>query len=175
MNLIEHYVQATILETIKQPIFIEDIYGVYVYCNQAFADFMEQPIDRIVKRADTKNLQSRLAETASLSKTSDVKISLNKSILYGTGQKIIGYVGTVQIESGFLIKNVQVVNKLTEREVEIINLLARGCSVKTIAKLLNISPHTVADHLKSIYRKLNVHSKSEAIYKAISLFVTRPE
>ena len=79
MNLIEHYVQATILETIKQPIFIEDIYGVYVYCNQAFADFMEQPIDRIVKRADTKNLQSRLAETASLSKTSDVKISLNKS------------------------------------------------------------------------------------------------
>ena len=42
---------------------------------------------------------------------------------------------------------------LTEREIEIVTLLARGLATKEIAADLNISPHTVRDHVKAIFAK----------------------
>ena len=56
---------------------------------------------------------------------------------------------------------------LTKREREVLELLCEGKSYKMIANDLFISPETVRRHLKSIYRKLEVHSKSEAVSKAI--------
>ena len=58
---------------------------------------------------------------------------------------------------------------ITNREVEILQLLMQGGSVKSIAKTANISIHTVTSHMKEIYRKLEVHSKNEAIYAALPL------
>lgn len=55
---------------------------------------------------------------------------------------------------------------LTEREMEILALLARGFSTAEVAGLLSISFHTVATHVKKIYRKLQVGSRAEAIYEA---------
>ena len=57
---------------------------------------------------------------------------------------------------------------LTKRETEMLEVLARGLSFKEAAGALNISRHTVDDHMKSIYRKLSVHSRAEAVYEAIS-------
>lgn len=57
--------------------------------------------------------------------------------------------------------------KLSPREKEILELLVKGHSHKAIAKSLFISPHTVRTHLKNIYEKLHVHSKSEAAVKAV--------
>lgn len=56
---------------------------------------------------------------------------------------------------------------LTEREVELLTLFAKGLSYKEAAAALNISRHTVGDYVKSIYRKLAVNSRNEAIYEAI--------
>ena len=58
-------------------------------------------------------------------------------------------------------------SSLTERENEVLSQLCMGKSYKTIADSLFISEETVRKHLKSIYRKLEVHSKSEAVAKAI--------
>jgi DNA-binding CsgD family transcriptional regulator len=55
---------------------------------------------------------------------------------------------------------------LTPRELQMIKLMATGLSYEEAAKLRGISPTTVHSHLKSIYRKLNVHSKTAAIYRA---------
>ena len=55
---------------------------------------------------------------------------------------------------------------LTPREVEILRLIARGFSYAETAELLNISMQTVHTHLKHIYRKLAVHSKTEAVFEA---------
>ena len=52
---------------------------------------------------------------------------------------------------------------LTEREVEILRLAKRGLPNPQIAKALHISPGTVRNHLSSIYRKLGVHSRHEAL------------
>ena len=56
---------------------------------------------------------------------------------------------------------------LTEREKEILRSLVEGMSYKMIAATCFISIDTVSGHIKNIYKKLQVHSKSEAVAKAI--------
>lgn len=55
---------------------------------------------------------------------------------------------------------------LTPRESELLQMIAKGYTFDTIGTLLEISPHTVVAHVKKIYRKLAVHSRSEAVYEA---------
>jgi len=57
--------------------------------------------------------------------------------------------------------------QLTPQETEILKLLVEGHSYKTAAAELGISTNTVSFHLKNIYTKLQVHSKSEAVSKAL--------
>jgi DNA-binding NarL/FixJ family response regulator len=54
---------------------------------------------------------------------------------------------------------------LTSREKEILNLLIKGYSYKEIAAALFISVETLNSHIKNIYRKLDVHSRSELAAK----------
>jgi DNA-binding NarL/FixJ family response regulator len=56
---------------------------------------------------------------------------------------------------------------LTEREEDILRELVRGNSYKSTADHLFISVHTVRFHIRSIYEKLHVHSKSQAVAKAL--------
>jgi DNA-binding NarL/FixJ family response regulator len=56
---------------------------------------------------------------------------------------------------------------LTPQETELLKLLIEGHHKKTAAREMNISIHTVSFHLKNIYEKLQVHSKTEAVAKAL--------
>lgn len=56
---------------------------------------------------------------------------------------------------------------LTEREREILSWLVKGHSYKMISDTCQVSINTVRSHLKKVYRKLHVHSMSEAVAKAI--------
>lgn len=57
---------------------------------------------------------------------------------------------------------------LTDRELEILSMLAKGMSYKMIADAGCITFHTVNSHLKKIYEKLHVHSATEAVSKVFS-------
>ncbi|NWG28598.1 MAG: response regulator transcription factor [Ignavibacteriaceae bacterium] len=57
--------------------------------------------------------------------------------------------------------------ELSSREKEVINLLAGGNNYQQIADQLLISVDTVRHHIKNIYKKLHVHTQSEAVAKAI--------
>jgi len=57
---------------------------------------------------------------------------------------------------------------LSEREIEVLNLLARGFSNAECANILTISPNTIGTHVKNIYRKLEVNSRAEALFEASS-------
>lgn len=55
--------------------------------------------------------------------------------------------------------------KLSAREIDVLNQIAVGYSTAEIAERFNISPHTVTAHIRSVYRKLQVHSRSAAIFE----------
>lgn len=55
---------------------------------------------------------------------------------------------------------------LTDREAEVLRLVAVGYSNAEIAERLCLSPHTIATHIKHIYQKLAVRSRSAAIHQA---------
>jgi len=57
--------------------------------------------------------------------------------------------------------------RLTPREQSLLTLFARGHSYKSAARELGISPLTVGDHVKAIYRKLQVNSRGEAVFTAV--------
>jgi DNA-binding NarL/FixJ family response regulator len=63
---------------------------------------------------------------------------------------------------------------LTSREAEVLRLFSRGLSYRETADALGISQHTVGDYVKVIYRKLSVHSRSEAVFEARQLGLISP-
>lgn len=57
---------------------------------------------------------------------------------------------------------------LTDREIRVLNLAALGRTNNAIAHALDISPRTVAKHLEHIYRKLDVNSRTSAVFAALA-------
>ena len=64
---------------------------------------------------------------------------------------------------------------LTPRERELLEYLARGLSRKEAARVMELSPHTVAEYMQGIYRKLQVRSRGEAVFEAIQAKLIRIE
>ena len=63
---------------------------------------------------------------------------------------------------------------LSPREQEVLELIARGFSYSDIARLKSVSVHTVQTHIKNLYGKLAVRSKSEAVFEATQMGLLRP-
>jgi two-component system response regulator DesR len=55
---------------------------------------------------------------------------------------------------------------LSEREHEVLSLVARGSTNREIAAELHLSPHTVKEHTSTLYRKLKVKNRAEAVQRA---------
>jgi len=56
---------------------------------------------------------------------------------------------------------------LTERELDVLNLIAKGCSNQEISETLFISLNTVKTHIKNIFQKLEVEDRTQAAMKAV--------
>ena len=65
--------------------------------------------------------------------------------------------------------------ELTERQLRILKLVSQGFSSREIAEKLDISYYTVTTHIKNIYSKLQVNSRSEAIHEAYKLGLIDPK
>jgi DNA-binding NarL/FixJ family response regulator len=69
-------------------------------------------------------------------------------------------------ESSPRIEAIPRASPLSERETEILRLVAKGLNFKEVGAILSISPNTVVTHVKRVYQKLAVHSRGEAVYEA---------
>lgn len=58
---------------------------------------------------------------------------------------------------------------ITPRQYEVLVLLARGYPIKTVSRMLNISPATAKAHASSLYQRLNVSNKGQAVFAARKL------
>lgn len=56
---------------------------------------------------------------------------------------------------------------LTPHELRLLRLLVEGHNYKTMSVILGVTVHAVSFHMRKIYEKLEVHSKSEAVGKAL--------
>jgi ATP/maltotriose-dependent transcriptional regulator MalT len=63
----------------------------------------------------------------------------------------------------------RVSDPLTARERDVLEMISQGCSNKRIARALEISPETVKSHIKHIFLKLEVGTRTEAVFRAVSL------
>jgi len=63
--------------------------------------------------------------------------------------------------------NNELPESLTERQLKILKLVSQGFSSKEIAQKLDISYYTVTTHIKNIYSKLQVNSRTEALHEAV--------
>jgi DNA-binding NarL/FixJ family response regulator len=59
--------------------------------------------------------------------------------------------------------------QLSARELEVLGHLVKGFTYSETAKLLGVTTHTVATHVRRLYRKLAVRSRGEAVYEALQL------
>jgi DNA-binding CsgD family transcriptional regulator len=64
---------------------------------------------------------------------------------------------------------------LTAREIQVLQLLARGHSYANIARQLGISVHTVGTHIKNAYRRLSVSNAAAAVTRAAELGLLKPK
>lgn len=58
---------------------------------------------------------------------------------------------------------------LSEREREVLELVVKGFTFQEIARVLELSPHTIGTFVRRIYRKLEVSSRGEAVFEALQL------
>jgi LuxR family maltose regulon positive regulatory protein len=68
-----------------------------------------------------------------------------------------------------------VAGRLSERELEVLNLLAQAMPNKKIARVLGVTPHTVKWHLRKIYDKLGVNHRDEAVARMRNIAGVRTE
>lgn len=178
-----------ILDQSPQPLFIKNDKGVYCYCNDTFVDQIGIAKNRIlgatafdlfpVANASVYTLADRELFDASLQKqeyigpislpgTQTNAVTFKKNLLFSKEGHAIGFLGTFfanEITGISSFKNIT--DRLTHKERSVLNYVSQGHSNKKIARELLISEHTVSSHMKAIYLKLDVHSKTEAVYKAL--------
>lgn len=61
------------------------------------------------------------------------------------------------------------ISRLTPREIEILYLMGKGMTAYSIALVLNVSVHTVRNHINRIYEKLSVNDRVSAVMKAFNM------
>jgi DNA-binding CsgD family transcriptional regulator len=63
--------------------------------------------------------------------------------------------------------------RLSSRELDVLRLLADGCTYSEASRRLGVSLHTVVTHIKNAYRKLDVHNAAAAVASAMRLGLLR--
>jgi DNA-binding CsgD family transcriptional regulator len=107
-------------------------------------------------RAEARELMARL-------RASVFEMRTHRARLRGDGHELPRLVGNGRApQLAPPAVNLHIEYGMTPREIEVALLLAEGCSNRTIAHRLGISPHTARHHTQRVLVKLGVHSRAEA-------------
>lgn len=101
-----------------------------------------------------------LTKTTQPSKILDALLDVHKG-----GSPMSSHIARKIVNSFHITENNKELEKLSSREKEILDLLSKGYRYKEIADQLFLSTETVRTHIRNIYEKLQVNSKTEAINK----------
>ncbi|MFN8250956.1 MAG: response regulator transcription factor [Ferruginibacter sp.] len=133
--------------------------------------YPELPVIMLTIFDDNENIFNAICAGASgylLKKNFDQIIPSVKDVLNG-GAPMTGSIAK-KVLSLFprpAVKAADEEQLLSARETELLQLLVKGYSYKMIADEMNISIETVRSHIKKVYKKMQVNSATEAVYKAM--------
>ncbi|MEP7238981.1 MAG: response regulator transcription factor [Ferruginibacter sp.] len=162
------------IETLKPDVILMDIdmppsNGVeaLVTLRQMHKDL---PVIMLTVFEDNENIVNSICGGASgylLKKDIDQIVPAIKDVLDG-GAPMTSSVArkVLQLFPGKLSAKIDTPESFTKRETEILNWLGKGYSYKMIASELQVGVETIRTHIKRIYKKLQVNSATEAVYKA---------
>jgi DNA-binding NarL/FixJ family response regulator len=89
-------------------------------------------------------------------------------------RRVLGYFAGASSRQTTLVKQIEEEGRLTERETEMLQRVAKGYTLAEVAQQLGVTRNTVAAHIKNVYRKLNVSSRAEAALEAARLGLVKP-
>lgn len=136
----------------------------------------QDAVERAVKRAGASRvmIQLRKENNSLFYSIEDDGKPPSSNTLSGARQRIVSLGGKVTINTGrygglaLLIEfDMTPPVELTEREMDVIELIAGGLTNKEIGAILHIAPRTVKFHLDNIFSKLNVNTRTEAAIYAV--------
>ncbi len=89
-------------------------------------------------------------------------------------RRVLAHFAGASHRRGSLVRQIDNEVSLTERETDVLQRVAKGYTLPEIAQQFGLSKHTIADHIKQIYRKLNVSSRAEAALEAARRGLVQP-
>lgn len=89
-------------------------------------------------------------------------------------RRVLAHFASATQRRSDLVRQLEGEVSLTERETEVLQRVAKGYTLPEIAQQFGLSRHTIADHIKQVYRKLNVSSRAEAALEAARRGLVRP-
>jgi DNA-binding NarL/FixJ family response regulator len=110
-----------------------------------------------------------------LEKTAGVRFIADALLRVGAGERVFTpeQERVAVVELGRLARQARessgVRATLTEREMQILELVSRGLTVKQVASRIGLSPRTVETHVAKLYRKLGVRNRVQAVSRAAAL------
>jgi len=165
------------LESINVPAYTIDAHGIIRWVNPAarrlVGDVTGRQFTSVVAPEDTRRAKESFAQKV----VGNVDATDEEAVLVQEdGDRITVEISAVPLYSGGQIIGVfgQLVHldeepdrppppSLTPRQAEVLRMLERGHSTKQIARELHLSPDTVRNHIRHLFRALGVHSRIEAV------------
>jgi PAS domain S-box-containing protein len=165
------------LEAVSVPAYVIDPTGIIRWINPAaerlVGDVRGRQFTSVVAPEDTRRARelfaSKIAGTAKVTDSHGVLVGVHgervsvdiSSVPLTNGHRIVGIFG--QIADVDEEEPPPLPHTLTPRQAEILRLLQKGRSTKQIAHELSLSPETVRNHIRYLFRALGVHTRLEAV------------
>ena len=89
-------------------------------------------------------------------------------------RRVLQYFSMAEADRQRVFAQIEEAVKLTERESEVLQRVAKGFTLQEIADQFELSRFTINDYVKAIYRKLNVSSRAQAALEAVRRGLVRP-
>jgi DNA-binding NarL/FixJ family response regulator len=89
-------------------------------------------------------------------------------------RRVLAHFASASHRRDTLVRQLEHEVSLTERETDVLQRVAKGYTLPEIAAQFGLSKHTIADHIKQVYRKLNVSSRAEAALEAARRGLVQP-
>jgi DNA-binding CsgD family transcriptional regulator len=173
---------SAILDVIDSPAAITNKDGIYIYCNLPYLDLVGRSSLQVIGFSVSTILPGALLDLELAAEKSllnsggkyvqyemeceklhpfNIRASVRKVLLTSASELAKGFVTIVNLDPQLFFAVMKHEFRLTNQEARVFQELIEGASIKTIAKRLGISAHTIAGHTKEIYVKTKINSRHE--------------